>query len=410
VPPPLRVITPTVARRLAISRQRLAGPRPTPDREGIMDVTSDVGCLQLDPISVVARSHLLVLWSRLGPYPLSELNALLWEERRLFEYWAHAASIVLTEDYPIHHWLMRRYPRPVYSHGKRTAEWLEANQELRRHVLTQLRRRGPLRSRDLEDRSHAPWRSGGWTNERNVGRMIDILWTQGKVMVAGRVGLEKTYDLATKLLPPWTPKERLSDRELSRRASQRSLRALGVATARNIENHFTLNRYPDLEGTLAGLERGGSIERVEVDGLPGTWFVHAQDLPLLERLETGDWTPRTTLLSPFDNLIYERSRTEQLFGFRFRTEIYVPKERRQFGYYLLPILHGDRLIGRIDAAMDRAGRKLILKSVHAEPHAPLNRATGRAVGGAVHELAAFLGATAVDVTGPAPEAWRRSLA
>jgi uncharacterized protein len=404
-----RRISIQTARRLAVSKQRLAGERPNPDREGIMDVTRDLGCLQLDPISVVARSHLLVLWSRLGAYPLSELDALLWEERRLFEYWAHAASIVLTEDYPIHSWLMRRYPRPIYSHGRRTAEWLAANDALRRHVLTQLRRRGPLRSRDLEDRSERPWRSGGWTNERNVGRMLDVLWTQGKVMVAGRIGLEKTYDLATKLLPPWTPKERLTDRQLSRRAAQRSLRALGVATARNIASHFTLNRYPDLAGTLTGLERAGAAERVEVAGLADTWFVHADDLPLLERIEAGEWTPRTTLLSPFDNLIYERGRTELLFDFHFRTEIYVPKAKRRFGYYLLPILHGDRLIGRVDAALDRAGRRLVIKSIHAEPRAPLTRVAGRAVAEAVHELAAFLQATAVEMSGPAPEPWRQAL-
>jgi uncharacterized protein YcaQ len=404
-----RTIPLATARRLAVARQRLAGPRPAPDREGIMDVARDLGCLQLDPISVVARSHLLVLWSRLGTYDPAELDALLWQERRLFEYWSHQASIVLTEDYPIHSWLMRRYPRPRSANGRRTAEWLEANQSLRRHVLLQLRRRGPLRSRDLEDRATRPWRSGGWTNERNVTRMIDVLWTQGKVMVAGRVGVEKTYDLADKLLPAWTPKERLSDRELSRRAVQRSLRALGVATARNIERHFTLYRYPDLPGTLAVLEKNGTIERVDVTDRPGTWFVHAEDLPLLERIQGGDWEPRTTLLSPFDNLIYERDRTELLFGFRFRTEIYVPKAKRQYGYYLLPILHGDRLIGRVDAAMERGQGRLVVKAIHAEPDAPTTLVTARAVGRAVRELGAFLGADDVDLSGPVPDRWRRGL-
>jgi uncharacterized protein YcaQ len=404
-----RTLTRRTARRLAINRQRLAGRAPVPDREGIMQVAQDLGCLQLDPISVVARSHLLVLWSRLGTFDQGELDALLWQERRLFEYWAHAASIVLTEDYPIHSWLMRRYPRPVYAHGRRTAEWLGANPDLRRHVLTQLRRRGPIRARDLEDRSTRPWQSGGWTNERNVTRMLDILWTQGKVMVAGRMGLEKTYDLTERLLPEWTPRERLSDRELSRRSSQRSLRALGVATARNIEHHFTLNRYPDLRGTLATLEREGSVERVAVADRPGDWFVHAEDLASIDRLDDGEWEPRTTLLSPFDNLIYERDRTELLFGFRFRTEIYVPKSKRQYGYYLLPILHGDELIGRVDAAMDRGQGALLLHSVHAEPNAPMTLRAGRAIGQAIDGLASFLGATKVDVAGAVPERWRRGL-
>jgi uncharacterized protein YcaQ len=239
--------------------------------------------------------------------------------------------------------------------------------------------------------------------------MIDVLWTQGKVMVAGRMGIEKTYDLAEKLLPDWTPRERLSDRELSRRSAQRSLRALGVATARNIERHFTLNRYPDLPGTLTALKREGRIESVEVADLPGEWLVHAEDLPLLDRIESGAWEPRTTLLSPFDNLIYERDRTEALFGFRFRTEIYVPKAKRQFGYYLLPILHGDRLVGRVDAAMDRRRGRLAVKAVHAEPHGPTTLRAGRAIGSAIASLAEFLGASAVDVTGPVPDPWKRGI-
>jgi uncharacterized protein YcaQ len=327
----------------------------------------------------------------------------------LFEYWAHVASIVLTEDYPIHSWLMRRYPRPTSAHGRRTAEWLAANQALRRYVLREVRRRGPVRARDLEDHSTRPWRSGGWTNERNVTRMIDVLWTQGKVMVAGRTGLEKSYDLSERLLPAWAPRERLSDRELSRRAVQRSLRALGVATARNIDNHFTLNRYPDLLGTLASLQRQGSIERVETAGRPGEWFVHTEDLPLLERIQNGEWVPRTTLLSPFDNLIYERDRTELLFGFRFRTEIYVPRSKRQYGYYLLPILHGDRLIGRVDAATDRRRGRLVVKAIHTEPDASTSLRTGRDVARAIRSLASFVGGTEVELAGPAPERWRTAI-
>jgi uncharacterized protein YcaQ len=199
-----------------------------------MDVARDLGCLQLDPISVVAKSHLLVLWSRLGPYALKDLDALLWRERRLFEYWAHMASIVLTEDYPIHHLLMRQYPHGGRRTGlrKRTAQWFDENRTLRRYVLTRLRREGPLRLRDFEDRAVSSWQSSGWTVERNVDRMLDILWTQGRIMVVGRDGIQKIWDLAERWLPEWTPRDRLSEREVVRRAAQRSLRALGVARER----------------------------------------------------------------------------------------------------------------------------------------------------------------------------------
>jgi uncharacterized protein YcaQ len=395
-----RTVTPTVARRLAVAKQRLAAPRGPATRQGILDLVRDLGCLQLDPTNVVARSHLLVLWSRVGAFDRADLDALLWEERSLFEYWAHRASIVLTEDYPIHHLMMRRYPTDRWAHGRRTKLWLEQNRELRTHVLSRLRREGPLRLRDFEDRSVVGWESRGWTGGRNVSRMLDVLWTQGKVMVAGRTGQDRVWELADRWLPAWTPKERLSEREVVRRAAQRSLRALGMATAREIENHFTYSRYPGLPEVLVRLERAGTIEPVKVvdDGAawPGNRYVHAEDSPLLDRISDGEWEPRTTLLSPFDNLMIDRQRTERLFGFHYRMEIYVPKANRRYGYFAMPILHGDRLIGRVDPILDRTRRVLTVNSVHAEPGAPMNRSMKEDVAGAIEDLARFLGAEAVD--------------
>src|SRR5207253_2015411 len=147
-------------------------------------------------------------------------------------------------------------------------------------------------------------------------------------------------------------------------------------------------RYPGLDGALAELEAEGRIVRVRIAGegraWPGVWYVHADDLPLLDRLAAGEWQPRTTLLSPLDNLICDRARTEALFDFAFRMEIYVPRDQRRYGYYVLPILHGDRLIGRIDPAMDRAHGRLTINAVHAEPDAPPD--AGPAVAGAIAEL------------------------
>lgn len=404
-----RTISLKTARRLAIWTQRLAGPPPPATRDGILDTVRDLGYLQLDPINVIARSHQLVVWSRVGPYALADLDALLWQERRLFEYWAYRASIVPTDDYPIHAWLMRRYPRPISAHGRRTIEWLERNQALRRHVLGQLRKRGPMRLRDFEDRAVASWTSGGWANERNVDRMLDVLWTQGKVFPVDRAGGTRYWDLAERILPEWTPRDRLTDRELTRRTTQRSLRAQGVATAKQIKNNFTINRYPCLPETLKELERANRIERVGLtDGeqvLPRPWFVHAEDLPLLERLSEGTWEPRTTLLSPFDNLIIDRGRTELLWGFRYRMEIYVPKDKRRFGYYVLPILHGDRLIGQIEPVMDRKRGALVISAVHAEPTASMDAGTAGAIRASVEELGRFVGARSIDVTAKLPRGW-----
>jgi uncharacterized protein len=411
--PGLRTLDPTLARRLFLSRQRLTGPWPAPAAPAaVMATATDLASLQLDPISVVARSHLLVLWSRLGRYDPAVLEALLWRERRLFEYWAHAAAIVCTDDLPIHSLLMRRYPSDHNAHNRRLRAWLAANQALRRSILRQLRTAGPLPTRALEDRAETSWQSSGWTAGRNVDRMLDVLWTQGRVMVAGRQGQQRVWDLAERWLPAWAPTRRPPERVVVRLAVQRSLRALGVATARDIDRHFTAGRYPGLTAVLAGLERDGRVERVRVadDGTewPGPWYVHADDLPLLERLEAGDWRPRTTLLSPFDNLIIDRERTRRLFGFHFRMEIYVPRAARRYGYYVLPVLHGDRLIGRVDPAMDRRRGRLVVNAVHAEPDAPA--AAGPAVAGALEDLAAFLGADGVELRQPPPERWRGGFA
>jgi uncharacterized protein YcaQ len=410
----LRTLDPELARRLIVSRQRLAGPLPAGPSgpEAILDVATDLASLQLDPISVVARSHLLVLRSRLGRFDPADLEALLWRDRRLFEYWAHAAAIVCTEDYPIHSLLMRRYPSDRYAHGRRMRAWLAANQGLRRSILRQLRVSGPLPTSAIEDRAVTAWQSGGWTAGRNVDRMLDLLWTQGRILVAGRQGQQRVWDLAERCLPAWAPTRRPTEREVVRLAAQRSLRALGVATARDIDRHFTAGRYPGLAATLAALERAGRVEQVRLSAngaeRPGPWYVHADDLPLLERLRSGDWQPRTTLLSPFDNVLIDRERTERLFGFHFRMEIYVPKAARRYGYYVLPILSGDRLVGRVDPAMDRARNRLVVHAVHAEPDAPGSAAP--AVAAALEDLAAFLGADGVDLRQPPPRVWRYGFA
>ncbi len=412
---PIRTITPTTARRLAITRQRLAGPRPQPDAEGIMEVARDLRCLQLDPIGVVARSHRLVLWSRLGPYQPAELDRLLWQERRLFEYWAHCASIVLVEDYPLFNRAMRRYPGGDGNWENDVRKWIKDNDRLRRHILAEIRRHGPLPSRYFEEDGIQTrnWVSTGWTSGRNISRMLDFLWMQGKLMVAGRSGVQKLWDLSERCLPAWTPRDRLSEREIVLRAAQHSLRALGAAQLRHINVHFMRRRYPGLPWALAELECSGKIERVQVIGdgqeWPETWYVHTDELPLLERLERGEWEPRTTLLSPFDNLICDRQRTRLVFEFDYTIEIYTPQVKRKFGYYVMPILHGDRLIGRVDPIMDRANGRLVINAIHAEPGAPRTPETGRASADSLEELARVLGAREIVYPRRVPAMWRSAL-
>jgi uncharacterized protein len=367
------------ARRLAIRSQHLAGPPPGQSLEAMRQVLRGIRVLQIDPVNVVARSHLLVLWSRLGGFDRADLDTLLWQERWMFEYWAHAASLVLTEDYPIHQHLMRA------NRDTLARKWLAANDDFRRYVLDRLRESGPLPIGAIEDRAVVSWTSTGWTNGRNVDKMLDFLWKQGIITVAGRDGLRRLWALAD--FPASVTQEELSEEEAVTRAAEHSLRALGVARARDVERHFTIGRYPGLD-----LERMAWARPVRVEGGTEQWWAHRD---ALERLDE-EWQPRTTLLSPFDNLICDRDRTQRLWDFTYRNEIYVPKHKRQFGSYVMPVLSGDRLTGRVVPRMDRRQGVLVVEGVFPEPGAPSDPELGRAI----ESLAAFAGAGSVSYQGP----------
>jgi uncharacterized protein len=390
----------TTARRLAVSAQLLAGP-PAAD---LKTVLRTLRCLQLDPVGVVAPSHLLVLWSRLGDFDRAGLDALLWQDRWLFEYWAHAASIVLTEDYPVHAATMRRYPGPS-TYGRRVRDWLAANEKLRDHVLDRLRAEGPLPAGAFEDLAAVPWESTGWTGGRNVERMLDHLLLQGRVAVAARNGRARQWTLAERHLAEADRARTMPDAEVVVAATEHSLRALGVAWAQDIRKHFTRDRYPGLERVLQRLVKAGRVERVRVEGDDEPGYVHADHLGLLDRLRGGEWQPRTVLLSPFDNLICDRERTRRLWGFAFRNEMYQPAAKREFGYYVLPVLHGERLIGRVAARADRASRTLRAEGVFAEPDAPADDAARDGIRRSLAALARFAGADRVVRAGSVAKAW-----
>jgi len=350
-----------------------------------------LGEVQIDPTSAVARTEQLVLFSRLGRrFRVAELERLLWGERTLFEYWAH---IVPTADLPIHRISMRRYPHGTWKRREYVRQWLEANDTFVRYVIGELRRRGPLRARDLENRAAEGWRTGGWNDEgQNVPMLLDILWLQGRVMIVGRDGQQRIWDLASRSLP------RVPARPASVIAADlvdRQLRARGLERLERIGFLFD-GPVPMRDTAIRRYLRDGLIVPIEVEGLSGWWVAHRD---LLDTTFRG----RTTLLSPFDDLISDRERTERLFDFRFRLEIYVPKAKREFGYFVLPILRGDRLIGRIDPLYDRKAGVLRVNAVYAEPGA--TPSDGPPAKRAIDELAAWLGAD--EVVWPAlPAVWR----
>lgn len=351
----------------------------------------------MDPTKAVARTEYLVLFSRLGRrFRVAEFERLLWSDRSLFEFQAH---IVPTSDFALHREVMRRYPKGDWTRHQYVRDWLQANRSFRRYILGELRTRGPLRTRDFEDRSVDGWRTGGWNdNGNNTGMMLEMLWAKGELMIVGRDGQQRIWDLAERRLPVDEP--RLPAAQVARRMIERQLRARGVGKRSQLGVGLDGDRMSGEQRAFDAMLREGVAVPVRVDGVKGEWYVHAD---LLDRPFRG----RTVLLSPFDDLISDRARTEAMFGFHYRIEIYVPKAKRQYGYFVLPILHGDRLIGRVDPAFDRTSRELRVNGVWAEPGAPAD--AGRAVAGAIAELGSWLGAREISFGRRMPAMWGRAL-
>jgi uncharacterized protein YcaQ len=311
---PAKTVTPAEARRIAVRAQLLDG-----SATDVLDTVRRLGFLQIDPIATVATPQQLVLWSRLGPYDIAELDRLLWEERKLFEWGAFIRPI---EDFPLILARMRRKRTGKYAWERRGTEFLRKNAAFRKYVLRELEQRGPLLARELGDRSVRTWESGGWWGSRNVAVMLELLEGRGQVAIVGRRGGHRLWDLAERWFPEVDPPPL---KEAERLLAEKRFRALGVRLARN-----------------------------------GSWEAHPE-------AEDGRVPARTTFLSPFDRLIHDRDRAEALFGFRYRLEMYVPKSKREYGYYVLPILRGDRLVGRIEPVFDRKTGVLRVNSVHWEP-------------------------------------------
>jgi uncharacterized protein YcaQ len=380
------------ARRLAVLAQRLAGSRAPATAAGLLEIARAIRCIQIDAVGVTgAPTQLLVPFSRVGPYDVRLLDRLQFEDRTLFLYFAHAASLVLTEDFAIHSARMVPYGTRTTSWAKGVAEWMAENSALRDQIVGEITKRGPLRSRDFENTARTDWRSSGWTQGRSVNRMLDFLFVEGVLTVSGRAGAERLWELSERWFPAWTPRDPLPPEEREDLAVEHALRALGPATPQQIQFHFIRGGHRDLDGSLRRLTRSGAVLPVEVAGLKGAWHVHRDTLPLLEQ----PWRSRTVLLSPFDNLIADRRRTTLLFGFDYTIEIYVPAAKRKRGYYAMPILAGDRLAGTVDSRYERASRRLIVNKVTLEPGEGLTPSIRRAVS----ELGKFVGAKEVVIEG-----------
>lgn len=397
----------TQLRQLAVFAQRLGEQTPPSTKERMLDVLHSIRCLQLDPIRAVERTQYTVLWSRLGDYDRQWLHDLTYTDKHLFEYWAHAASIVLYEDFPIHRYFMAQYGTDP---KRKITTWVTQNQAFKQYVLAEMDRLGERLTKDFEDRADVPWGSSGWTNNRNLPYMLDYLWTTGEILVSNRDGLKRWWDLAERVRPTAVDMALLSAEDVTRQAAALALKALGVGRMRDIKRHFTRGRYPHLKQAIAELSADGALVEVSVaEHTKEPWYIHKDFVPFIEDPTAAGWHPRTTLLSPFDNLICDRDRTELIWDFYYRIEIYVPQAKRQYGYYVLPILHGERLIGRIDSRMDRKTGVYTVNTVYAEADAPLTEGVGADIHQAIIDFGHFLGAKKVKYGRKKPAGWRAAL-
>jgi uncharacterized protein YcaQ len=379
------------ARRIVLAAQGFAEPpldRPVDTRALRSRVLDRVGLIQIDSVNVLQRAHYLPAFSRLGPYDTDLLDKLShYAPRRLFEYWGHEASLIPVALQPHLRWRMRRAHDDAWGGMRRIAR---DRPELVAAVLDDLRARGPLTAAQLAHLDEPRGRKGPWWDWSDVKRALEFLFWSGEVTSARRRRFERLYDVPERVLPPAivaapTPDDDEAQRELLRVAA----RALGVATESDLRDYFRLPAA-DAKPRVAELVEAGELLPVDVEGWRGPSYL-APGARLPRRVDAR------ALVGPFDSLIWERPRVERVFGFRYRIEIYVPKEQRVHGYYVLPLLLGDRLVARVDLKADRAGGALLVQAAHAEPDAPGE--TAEALAGELARMASWLGLGGVVMAG-----------
>lgn len=347
------------ARQIAVTAQGLARPAVAATAADVLTTIRRIGCLQIDTIHVVARSPYFVLWSRLGDYQPDWLDQLLYPRRQVFEYWAHAASIVPIEHWPLFRSTMLRYARA--EQGWWTT-WQREHPHVLEHVLNEIRARGPLGAADFA--APPDHRSGGWWEWKPAKRALDILWSAGELMIERRVNFHRRYDLRERILPDWDDAQVPPEPERRRRLAEIALRAMGIATERQLADYFRQPRA-GLGTILEELVADGRADRVTVEHWSAPAYVWREAWQAL--LETPP--THTTILSPFDNLIWDRERTRALWDFDYTLECYVPAPKRRFGYFVLPILRRGNLIGRLDAKAERKAGVFRVKALYLESEA-----------------------------------------
>lgn len=373
-----------MARNVMLAAQGLdRSPHQPAVKADVLEMIRRMWLLQIDTINIVARSPYLVLWSRLGDYQPAWLDEWL-AEGSLFEYWAHAMCLIPIEDYPLYR---RRMLDAIQNKDwpiKWAVKWSQEHPEVIERVRTHLRENGAVRSAEFENTSHIP---GGWWNWKEEKNALEAMLMTGEVMIARRQNFQRVYKLREHILPNWDDAILPSSAELQRTLALRAVRALGIAFPAWVPDYFRLPKK-GMPKQLEDLAREGLLLRVEVERFEGSAYVHPDRSDLIKNAAAGELEPvLTTLLSPFDPLVWDRDRAHELFEFDYKIECYTPAAKRRYGYFTLPILHRGRLIGRLDPKAHRAQRVFEIKALHMEPDVPLDEQLVADLAAALHRLA-----------------------
>jgi uncharacterized protein len=351
------------ARELLLAAQGLGSVPERATKDDVRGIIRRMGVLQIDSISVVARSPYLVLWSRLGSYEPRWLDELL-AEGALFEYWSHAACFIPIEDYGL-------YRRLMIEGGEKTRSWMQAHHEEIEHVMERVSENGPVRAAEF---ARTDGKAGGWWEWKPEKRALEHLFAAGELMISRRENFHRVYDLRERVLanalPDWEDALAPNEQEVRRALALKTVRALGVALARWVPDYFRTPKK-GVSGLLEELADEGSLLRARIEDEPA--YLHPDNAGLAEEIISGGLRSSvTTLLSPFDPVVWDRARALELFGFEYKIEVYTPAARRRYGYYSLPILHSGSLVGRLDAKAHRKQGIFEVKSIHLEPDTLVN--------------------------------------
>ncbi|HEX2907890.1 MAG TPA: crosslink repair DNA glycosylase YcaQ family protein [Phototrophicaceae bacterium] len=361
----MKTLSQEAVRGLLIAAQGLQQRPATPvTKADVSQIIRQMHVLQIDTIHVVARSPYLVLWSRLGDYQPRWLDELL-AEGALFEYWSHAASFLPVDDYPLYRRIMVER-RTWNENGWRS--WLDSHAELVNQLLTHIRDNGPVRSADFERTDGAP---GGWWNWKDEKTALEGLWFRGDLMVAKRHNFQRVYELRERILPDWDDARSPAIETVYETFVLNTIRALGVVKAAWIADYFRLPMYLHKRLILRLIDQmaqRGQFQTVQVEGWDVPGYYHPDQQAAIAAAADGHIpVSKTTLLSPFDPIVWDRTRAQELFNFTYQIECYTPAPKRQYGYFTLPILYQNRLIGRLDPKAHRKDGLFEVKALHLEP-------------------------------------------